>query len=119
MADSARLCSQGDDRNRTVGRSIYVTTLDLCVMCGGAQVTYKRTDFLHDQVLLSGFAAGGLTEVPQPQHRTAAFANTIAGELGMFGLRPEVCLVSATSCVHAWSLSCGCTLLPNPLGVLQ
>lgn len=27
------------------------------------QVTYKQTDFLHDQVLLSGFAAGGLTEV--------------------------------------------------------
>ena len=54
------------------------------------QVTFKRTDFLKDQVLLSAFAAGGLTEVPQRDFRSASFANVIAGELGMFGFRPEV-----------------------------
>lgn len=33
-------------------------------MCSGClQVTFKRTEFLHDQVLLTGFACGGLTEV--------------------------------------------------------
>ncbi len=53
-------------------------------------MTYKRTDFLKDQVLLSAFAAGGLTEVPQRDFRSASFATVIAGELGMFGLRPEV-----------------------------
>jgi len=62
---------------------------------GRVQVTYKRTELLHDQVLLSGFAAGGLTEVPQGDYRSAGFATVIAGELGMFGLRPEVHLPPA------------------------
>lgn len=53
------------------------------------QVTFKETDFLKDQVLLNGFAAGGLSEVPQDGFRSASFSNMVASELGMFGLRPE------------------------------
>lgn len=60
------------------------------VLSNGMRVTYKRTEFLHDQVLMSGFAAGGLTEVPESDYRCVSFANVVAGELGMFGLRPEV-----------------------------
>jgi hypothetical protein len=43
-----------------------------------AQVSFKCTDFLADQVLLGGFAAGGLSQVrdrfPLPMHRSTAFA---------------------------------------------
>lgn len=60
------------------------------VLSNGMKVTFKETDFLKDQVLLSGFASGGLSEVPENSFRSASFANMVAGELGMFGLRPEV-----------------------------
>lgn len=55
------------------------------------QVTYKRTRWLDDQVLLSGFAAGGLTEVPREAFHSCSLAITLALELGHLGLKPEVC----------------------------
>ncbi len=56
-----------------------------------AQVCYKITDFLEDQVMLSGFASGGLSEVPRAHYRSASLAVTLAQEMGHFGFRPEVC----------------------------
>jgi hypothetical protein len=53
------------------------------------RVATKTTDFLDDQVLVRAFARGGLSEVPEKQYLDALYAGTIAGELGMFGLRPE------------------------------
>ncbi len=58
------------------------------------QVCYKKTDFLGDQVLLTGFAPGGLTEVPQADFKTCSMANTLAQELGPFGFKPEVLALS-------------------------
>ena len=53
-------------------------------------MAYKRTDWLDDQVLVTGFAAGGLTEVPQEQFRTCSMAVTLATELGPFGIKTQV-----------------------------
>lgn len=43
-----------------------------------------------DQVLLTGFAPGGLTEVPEADFKTCSMGNTLAQELGPFGFKPEV-----------------------------
>jgi predicted Zn-dependent peptidase len=58
-------------------------------LANGVRVATKTTDFLDDQVLVRAFARGGLSEVPEKQYLDALYAGTIAGELGMFGLRPE------------------------------
>lgn len=54
------------------------------------QVCYKCTDLLDDQILVTGLAPGGLTEVSQDEYRTASFGVTLASEMGLFGLKPEV-----------------------------
>ena len=58
-------------------------------LANGVRVATKTTNFLDDQVLIRAFARGGLSEVPEKQYLDALYANTIAGELGMFGMRPE------------------------------
>ncbi|BDA41495.1 probable zinc protease PqqL [Coccomyxa sp. Obi] len=60
------------------------------VLSNGMKVCYKVTDLLDDQILLTGLAAGGLTEVPMSEYRTASFGVTLAMEMGLFGLKPEV-----------------------------
>lgn len=77
---------------------------------GSVQVCYKVTDLLDDQILLTGLAAGGLTEVPISEYRTASFGVTLAMEMGLFGLKPEVmmsCLMLPTlipqASQYAWS----------------
>jgi len=59
-------------------------------LSNGMTVATKTTDFLDDQVLLRAFARGGLSEVPEKRYLDALYANTIAGELGMFGVKPEI-----------------------------
>jgi hypothetical protein len=49
-------------------------------------------------VLLTGLAAGGLTQVPRETFRTCSIAPVIAGELGIFGVRPEVGLSPSRPC---------------------
>ena len=39
---------------------------------------------------MGGFAAGGLSQVPLEQFRSCSLATVVAGELGIFGVRPEV-----------------------------
>ena len=56
-------------------------------MC--AQVYYKATDLLDDQVLLS-VAAGALSEVPRQIWRSASLGVLLAQEQGLYGLKPEV-----------------------------
>jgi predicted Zn-dependent peptidase len=58
----------------------------------GMRVAYKRTAFLDDQILLSAFAHGGLSEVPPVggrRYASAACASLLAGEAGVFGHAPE------------------------------
>ncbi|KAA6421450.1 MAG: chloroplast processing enzyme, partial [Trebouxia sp. A1-2] len=59
-------------------------------LSNGMRVCYKKTDFLGDQVLLTAFAPGGLTEVEEADFKTYSMANTLAQELGPFGFKPEV-----------------------------
>jgi hypothetical protein len=66
-------------------------TFEHCSMVATLQVCYKCTDFLEDQVLLSGIAPGGLSDVPEAEFRTVSFACHLAQEQGLFGLKPEVC----------------------------
>ncbi|KAL3146657.1 hypothetical protein ABBQ32_000885 [Trebouxia sp. C0010 RCD-2024] len=59
-------------------------------LSNGMKVCYKQADFLADQVLLTGFASGGLTEVSRADFKTCSMGNTLAQELGPFGFKPEV-----------------------------
>ena len=54
------------------------------------QVTFKCTRWLDDQVLLNGWAAGGLSEAPQDQFESCSLAINLAAELGYYGLKPAV-----------------------------
>ena len=72
-------------------------------VCAGkrAQVYYKCTDLLDDQVLLSGTAAGALSEVPRQHWRSASLGALLAQEQGLYGLKPEVCWQAlAASCMR-------------------
>ena len=46
-------------------------------------MTYKHTDFRDDEVIVYGFAHGGLTEVPRARLTTANLAPLLAAEHGM------------------------------------
>ena len=65
------------------------------------QVCYKKTDFLGDQVLLTAFAPGGLTEAEEADFKTYSMANTLAQELGPFGFKPEVPSLTIYSLIHS------------------
>ncbi|CAI5457717.1 unnamed protein product [Closterium sp. Yama58-4] len=59
-------------------------------LSNGMRVAVKCTDFLDDQILISGYAYGGLSEVSEADYYTAAMAQSIAGEAGVFGHPPAV-----------------------------
>ncbi|KAL6755922.1 Metalloenzyme, LuxS/M16 peptidase-like protein [Haematococcus lacustris] len=60
------------------------------VLRNGMRVVFKSTSFMEDEVMMTGMAHGGLTEIPQPLFYTAAIAPAIAAQLGMFGLKPHI-----------------------------
>ncbi|KAK9820030.1 hypothetical protein WJX72_005269 [[Myrmecia] bisecta] len=60
------------------------------LLANGMKVCYKVTDYLEDQVMLSGFAAGGLSEVDRAVFRSCSLATTLAQEMGLFGVKPEL-----------------------------
>ena len=79
----------------TPGRVVSARTFERfgfkqLTLANGMRVAMKRTDFLDDQVLIRAFARGGLSESPREQYLDSLYAATIAGELGMFGCKPEV-----------------------------
>ncbi|GAB2292506.1 hypothetical protein Dimus_026742 [Dionaea muscipula] len=67
--------------------NIGVTEL---ILSNGMRVCYKQTDFLDDQVVFSGFAYGGLSELPGVDYFSCSMGSTIAGEIGIFGYKPSV-----------------------------
>ncbi|KAL4571854.1 hypothetical protein LXL04_018620 [Taraxacum kok-saghyz] len=69
--------------------NIGVTEL---ILSNGMRVCYKQTDFLEDQVLFTGYAYGGLSELPEDEYFSCSMSSTIAGEIGIFGYRPSVLL---------------------------
>ena len=74
----------------TEERSFPSVGFEVLTLSNGMKVGMKTTDFLDDQVLVRCFAKGGLSEVPESEYLDALYANTIATELGIFGLKPEI-----------------------------
>nr|XP_043621332.1 zinc protease PQQL-like [Erigeron canadensis] len=62
------------------------------ILSNGMRVCYKCTDFLQDQVLFTGYAYGGLSELPETEYISCSMGSTIAGEIGVFGYRPSMLL---------------------------
>uniref|UniRef100_A0A3B6FQC9 Uncharacterized protein n=1 Tax=Triticum aestivum TaxID=4565 RepID=A0A3B6FQC9_WHEAT len=60
------------------------------ILSNGMRVCYKCTDFLDDQVVFTGFAYGGLSELSEDEYTSCTMGSTIAGEIGIFGYRPSV-----------------------------
>eukprot|EP00850_Spirogloea_muscicola_P005254 SM000023S07710 [mRNA] locus=s23:983129:990756:- [translate_table: standard] len=60
------------------------------ILSNGMRVCYRCTDFLDDQILFSGYAYGGLSEVPEEDFHSCSMGSTIAGEMGIYGFRPSV-----------------------------
>lgn len=47
---------------------------------------------MFEQVLFTGYAYGGLSELPESEYFSCSMSSTIAGEIGIFGYRPSVLL---------------------------
>lgn len=67
--------------------SIGVTEL---LLSNGMRVCYKSTDFLDDQVIFTGFAYGGLSELLEDEYISCSMGSTISGEIGVYGYKPSV-----------------------------
>ncbi|EFJ46689.1 hypothetical protein VOLCADRAFT_105434 [Volvox carteri f. nagariensis] len=59
-------------------------------LCNGMRVAFKSTTFMRDEIHLTGFAVGGLSETPLELFYTSSLSGTLAGHLGVFGFRPDV-----------------------------
>ncbi|CAL9145042.1 unnamed protein product [Musa hybrid cultivar] len=61
------------------------------LLSNGMKVCYKCTDFLDDQqVIFTGFAYGGLSELPEAEYISCSMGSTISGEIGIFGYKPSM-----------------------------
>eukprot|EP01025_Chloroclados_australasicus_P009149 TRINITY_DN13521_c0_g1_i3.p1 TRINITY_DN13521_c0_g1~~TRINITY_DN13521_c0_g1_i3.p1 ORF type:complete len:1012 (-),score=156.71 TRINITY_DN13521_c0_g1_i3:256-3291(-) len=60
------------------------------ILGNGMKVSYKCTDHLEDQILMEGFAVGGLSEVSERHYRSSESGVLIASELGMYGFKPHI-----------------------------
>ncbi|CAI9277953.1 unnamed protein product [Lactuca saligna] len=58
--------------------NIGVTEL---IFSNGMRVYYMHTDFLEDQVLFTGYAYRGLSELPESEYFSCSMSSTIAGEI--------------------------------------
>jgi predicted Zn-dependent peptidase len=76
----------------TVIASRHLPALEMheITLSNGMRIGIKVTDFLDDQVLLRGCARGGLSEVSEGEYIHAMCANMVAGELGIYGHRPDI-----------------------------
>ncbi|KAK8921287.1 hypothetical protein KSP39_PZI019966 [Platanthera zijinensis] len=60
------------------------------LLSNGMRICYKRTDFLDDQIVFTGFAYGGLSELSESEYISCSMGSTISGEIGVFGYKPSV-----------------------------
>ncbi|MDO1500054.1 insulinase family protein [Winogradskyella maritima] len=66
------------------GELIETTTLTLS---NGAKVTYKKTDFKNDEILMSAFSYGGSSLYPDDVFKEVVYANGGLTEAGIDGLK--------------------------------
>lgn len=60
------------------------------LLSNGMRVCYKRTDFLDDQIVFTGFAYGGLSELSESEYISCSMGSIFSGEIGVFGYKPSV-----------------------------
>ncbi|XP_072967419.1 zinc protease PQQL-like isoform X1 [Typha angustifolia] len=60
------------------------------VLSNGMRICYKSTDFLDDQVIFTGYAYGGLSELSEDEYISCSMGSTISSEIGVFGYKPSV-----------------------------
>ncbi|KAK9797738.1 hypothetical protein WJX73_003633 [Symbiochloris irregularis] len=58
------------------------------LLSNGMRVTFKSTTFLDDQIMMHGWARGGLTEVPREHFSSCCLAPGLAEEFGYLGKKP-------------------------------
>lgn len=58
-------------------------------LSNGMRVAFKESSHMRDEVLLTGFAAGGLSEEGPQRFLHCSLARVVANQLGVFGLRPH------------------------------
>jgi zinc protease len=66
-------------------REIGVTVLTLS---NGVNIWLKPTDFKNDQIIFTGWAKGGLANVPETEYRNASLMTNLVGTSGVGGLSP-------------------------------
>ena len=62
---------------------------------------------MDDQILMTGFAPGGLSQAPQSFFRTASLSAPLAQEQGIFGIKPEVTSLSPSLAQNPFESSHG------------
>lgn len=60
------------------------------VLSNGMRICYKCTDFLDDQIIFTGFAYGGLSELSEDEYMSCSMGSSIAGVIGAYGYKPSV-----------------------------
>ena len=68
----------------------FVVQVTEVLFSSGLRVSWKRTSFLADQVLLAAAAVGGLTQIPRKLFATAKVGAMLATTAGQLGYRPTV-----------------------------
>ena len=116
--------------HRLLGRpgAILTESYNICVCCQCIKLyPYFYTVFgnfmivlcvFSVQVLFTGFAYGGLSELPESDYISCSMGSTIAGEIGMFGYKPSMLMdmlagkrveVSARLGPYMRTFSCDCS----------
>ncbi|KAG0485075.1 hypothetical protein HPP92_009154 [Vanilla planifolia] len=76
---------------RILEKSVYpgVGATEL-LLSNGIRICYKCTNFLDDQIIFTGFAYGGLSELCEDEYISCSMGSNISGEIGVFGYKPSI-----------------------------
>jgi len=72
----------------TARRQIPEIGVTILSLSNGAQVWLKPTDFKNDQIVFTGYAKGGTTNVPEADYRNVTLMTNLIGTSGVGGLSP-------------------------------
>lgn len=59
-------------------------------LSNGMRVCYKCTEFNDDEILVRGFAYGGISEIDENDHYTCKMGRSFASEIGIYGHKPQI-----------------------------
>jgi zinc protease len=72
----------------TARREIREIGVSILTLSNGVNVWLKPTDFKNDQIIFTGWAKGGLANVPEAEYRNASLMTNLVGTSGVGGLSP-------------------------------